>query len=403
MKTPRLSVAALLLVAGVGCRDDVPQPTGPETSPSSPAAAAAAAPLSFVQISAGVEHACGLAADGKAWCWGANSAGQLGIPPENSPHECSSTVCALRPVAVSGGHRFRQVDVGGHVSCGVTTGDEVWCWGENGNVGLLGNGSTVAFSSTPLKLAGTRTYRLVRVGTGNLVCAISTARDLFCWGAGYLGNGNTGIRRTPGKVTGTQDWLDLGVATNHACAITTANLAWCWGANNFGQLGDGTTTARTTPVRAAQGFTFLNIEAGALTSCGILTDHRAVCWGSSTATGDGRGEGRRTLTPAVLGGTRKWSNLSLGYLDGCGVTLAGAGFCWGTGVAGELGNGSDADRFSPVRVSGDVSWLSITAGFAFSCGVAQSGKGWCWGDGTNGQLGDGTEVGKFTPVAVAAP
>jgi alpha-tubulin suppressor-like RCC1 family protein len=401
MKLPMLPVAALLLVAGVGCRDDAPQPTGPDSYPPS-AAAAAASPLSFIQISAGTEHVCGVAADGKAWCWGANQAGELGIPPANSPHQCSDRPCALRPVTVSGGLRFQQVTAGNGVTCGLSTGDEVFCWGDN-SVGQLGIGNSLGFSSTPREVAGGRFYRLVRAGTGNMVCAITRARDAFCWGGGYLGNGVLGTSRSPVKVAGTQDWLDLGVANQHACAITTANLAWCWGFNHHGELGDGTTATSKTPVQAAKGFAFRDIEAGGVTSCGILMDDRGVCWGSSTATGDGRGAGRTTLTPVALGGTRKWSNLALSFLDGCGVTLAGVGFCWGNGTAGELGNGSTTNHFSPVQVSGGITWLSISPGFAFSCGVAKSGKGWCWGDGSNGQLGDGTEVGKLTPVAVAAP
>ena len=327
MNLPRLPVAALLLVAVVGCRDDVPSATEPETAPS-PAVAATAAPLSFIQISAGADHACGVAADNKAWCWGGNQYAQLGIPIGSSPHQCSSQPCALRPVAVSGGLRFRQVDAAGQVTCGVTTGDEVFCWGN----GPARDRDHPRLELHALKVAGGRTYRLVKAGTGGLVCAISMARDAYCWGAGYLGNGVNGTRRSPVKVTGTQDWLDLGVGTNHTCAITTANLAWCWGTNNLGQLGNGTTTASTTPVRSAQGFALAHIDAGALTTCGVLTDARAVCWGSSTATGDGRGEGRKTLTPVALGGTRKWSNVTLSYLDGCGVTLAGAGFCWGKGT-----------------------------------------------------------------------
>jgi alpha-tubulin suppressor-like RCC1 family protein len=401
MKPPKLIVVALLLVAAVGCRDDAPQPTGPDSFPLS-ASTAAAAPLSFLQISAGAEHACGVAADGKAWCWGANEFGELGIRPEDSPHQCSSRQCALHPVVVSGSLRFLQVSAGDHVTCGLSASEEVFCWGDN-SAGQLGIGLKLASSSTPREVAGGRFYRLVRAGTGSQVCAITRARDAFCWGAGPLGNGSGGSSRSPVKVTGTQDWLDLGVANQHACAITITNQAWCWGYNHHGEVGDGTTITRLVPVRAAQGFAFLHIEAGGVTSCGILTSHRAVCWGSSTATGDGRGEGRQTLTPVALGGTRQWSGVALSYLDGCGVTLAAVGFCWGGGVGGELGNGSTADRFSPVRISGDIGWLSIAPGFAFSCGVAKDGKGWCWGDGTNGQLGDGTEVGKLTPVAIAAP
>jgi alpha-tubulin suppressor-like RCC1 family protein len=398
MRPPKLPIVALLLIAGWACRDEAPSPTDPGSAPSP---ATAAAPLSFLQVSAGIEHACGVAADGKAWCWGANQFGELGIPVEDSPFPCSSRPCALRPVAVSGGLRFRQVDAGNHFTCGLTTGDEVFCWGDNGS-GQLGFGSTLASSSTPKKVAGDRTYRLIRAGTGNMACAITTARDAFCWGAGRLGNGVTGTRRSPVKVSGTQDWLELAVGSNHACAITTANLAWCWGANNRGQLGDGTITTSTTPVRSAKGLTIAHIEGGGSTTCGVLTDARAFCWGDAAATGDGRGSGR-TLNPVAVAGTRKWDNVTLGSFHGCGVTLAGVGLCWGPGVAGELGNGSTADRFTPMRVSGGIDFLSISAGFVFACGVAEGGQAWCWGDNSNGQLGDGTGIGRLTPVAVAGP
>jgi alpha-tubulin suppressor-like RCC1 family protein len=400
MKPPKLPIAALLLVAAVGCRDDATQPTGPETSQSS-AAAATTAPLTFLQVSTGIEHACGVAADGKAWCWGANQSGELGIPVADSPVQCSSRPCALRPIAVSGGLRFRQVDAGNHFTCGLTTGDEVFCWGDNA-AGQLGIGSTLASSSTPKEVAGNRTYRQVRAGFGNMACAITMVRDAFCWGAGSLGNGVVGTRRSPVKVSGTQDWLQLAVGSGFACGITTVNQAWCWGVNRKGQLGNGTTDASTTPVRSAQGLTLAQIDAGGSTTCAVLTDGRAFCWGDAVATGDGRGSGR-TLNPVAVAGTRKWDNVSVGSLHACGVTLAGRGLCWGMGVGGELGNGSIADRFTPVRVSGDIDFDAISAGFAFSCGVAVGGKAWCWGDGSNGQLGHGTEAGSLTPVAVVGP
>ncbi len=185
MRQPTLPIVALLLAALWGCRDEAPSPTEPQSSPS-PAVTAAGA-LAFTQVSAGIEHACGVASDGSAWCWGANEFGELGIPPEDSPFPCSSRPCALRPVAVSGGLRFRQVDAGAQFTCGLTTGDEVFCWGRN-DAGQLGIGSTAQYSSTPREVAGGRTYRQVRAGLGVMACAISTARDAFCWGAGDLGN-----------------------------------------------------------------------------------------------------------------------------------------------------------------------------------------------------------------------
>src|ERR1700710_2264327 len=38
----------------------------------------------WVQVSAGVDHSCGVRADGTAWCWGSNAHGQLGNGTKHS-------------------------------------------------------------------------------------------------------------------------------------------------------------------------------------------------------------------------------------------------------------------------------------------------------------------------------
>ncbi|NBT26313.1 MAG: hypothetical protein EBT09_07120, partial [Actinobacteria bacterium] len=48
--------------------------------------------LSFKALAAGGGHTCGLATDGRAYCWGWNSSGQLGVGPSGN---------WLVPVAVS--------------------------------------------------------------------------------------------------------------------------------------------------------------------------------------------------------------------------------------------------------------------------------------------------------------
>src|SRR5687768_2357382 len=159
MRSHGLPIVALLLAAGAACGEDSAGLAGPEGS--EPAAVSAVATLAFDQLSAGVEHACGVDTDGKVWCWGKNEFGELGIPPAASPDPCGSGPCSLRPVAVSGGLRFRHVAAGQQFTCGLTTGDEVFCWGRN-DAGQLGTGSSTGASSTPTEIAGNRRYRQVR-------------------------------------------------------------------------------------------------------------------------------------------------------------------------------------------------------------------------------------------------
>src|SRR5207248_2585234 len=120
--------------------------TGPEGCefgrPCSRAPVAVSGGLTFVTVSAGASHACGVTSDGAAYCWGDNSAGALGD---------GTTTQRTAPVAVAGGLSFTAVDAHGENACGVTPGGQVYCWGDN-FAGQLGNG-TMTSSSTPVAVA----------------------------------------------------------------------------------------------------------------------------------------------------------------------------------------------------------------------------------------------------------
>ncbi len=101
----------------------------------------------FGWVSAGGNHTCGLPTGpghvrGDVYCWGSNSNGQLGD---------GTTTQRTRPVLVAGGLSFLGVSAGGNHSCGVTAAG-LYCWGSN-SAGQLGTGSTTD-SSVPVKVAG---------------------------------------------------------------------------------------------------------------------------------------------------------------------------------------------------------------------------------------------------------
>lgn len=98
--------------------------------------------LVFAAISSGRAHTCGIAADGMAWCWGEDTLGQLGIPTGYVSTRCTSASlpCLRVPARVSGWRVFGQISAGqGDHTCGVTIRRNVYCWGA-GSMGQLGDG-----------------------------------------------------------------------------------------------------------------------------------------------------------------------------------------------------------------------------------------------------------------------
>ena len=208
--------------------------------------------LSWRRIIAGGNHTCGVTTTDKAYCWGQNYAGQLGD---------GTITTRLKPVAVGGGLGFLQVIAGANHTCGISLDRRAYCWGDD-DEGQLGNGGTLfARQRTPSPVAGTRRWSQVIAGY-NHTCGVTTADVAFCWGqndVGQNGDGTTNPSSAPVRVAGGHafDGISTGVQqgtqfdaaeAKHSCALTTTNQAYCWGANGNGQLGDGTRTRKLTPV-----------------------------------------------------------------------------------------------------------------------------------------------------------
>ena len=144
-------------------------------------------------LSTGRFHSCSIDRQGRAYCWGANLRGELGSP---STETCTRRIfgsypCRAKPDTVFGGHRFQSISAGGGTpstsdnppvshTCGVTVGQEIYCWGDN-TYGELGNG-TQAHSSAPVKIASDLKFRSVTTGYG-YTCGVTIAGVAYCWGA----------------------------------------------------------------------------------------------------------------------------------------------------------------------------------------------------------------------------
>jgi alpha-tubulin suppressor-like RCC1 family protein len=108
--------------------------------------------LSFVGIKAGNDHSCASRSDGAAYCWGANYVGQLGNGTQSGDPLFGPGIPI--PTAVSGNLIFTELTVGsgsyGH-TCGRTSAGTVYCWGYN-SAGQLGDGTQqTRLVPTPVK------------------------------------------------------------------------------------------------------------------------------------------------------------------------------------------------------------------------------------------------------------
>lgn len=181
-------------------------------------------------------HTCARINDGRVYCWGRNSDGQLGDGSYTSPRRT--------PVEVSGLSAVAQLSAGWLHTCAVLSSGGVKCWGSN-TYDTLGTGSTTS-SNVPVDAYATVSNALVVAGGEQHSCVV---RNVFgvgrieCWG--YNGNGRLGYGIVPAtgvvhravRVLGNDAFASVSAGRQHTCALTTGGSAKCWGGNGAGQIG----------------------------------------------------------------------------------------------------------------------------------------------------------------------
>ncbi len=105
----------------------------------------------LARISAGNALACGVSQAGAGFCWGSNAFGKLGI---GSP---SVVVSPPGPRPVAGGLTFSDISAGWEHACGLTTSGRAYCWGRAHPAAVtgasaLGNGNETD-SNAPVLVA----------------------------------------------------------------------------------------------------------------------------------------------------------------------------------------------------------------------------------------------------------
>jgi len=360
-------------------------------------------PIGYRGISAGLARACGLTTRGAAFCWGLVDGGQIGGGLLPEPSEV--------PLAVAGGVEFDMLATSANHTCGMTGAGVAYCWGRN-TVGELGTGAVLAGNLTPVAVAGSHVYEWITVGA-TFSCGVTTGRDGLCWGNNFVGQLGIGsdeiLSPEPTPVAGGLLFSQIDGGGAFACGFTDSGAAHCWGVSWLGSLGDGSPIDldaeiwSTVPVPVVGGLSFERISVGDYFACGLTADGRLYCWGDNRwgQVGDGTTESISTPTDAATSLTV--AQVTTGGHHACVLTTDGEAYCWGRNQHGQLGDGTLAERHTPTPVATDLRFNDIAAGHSFTCAVTQSDEVHCWGRGTNGQLGNGILQDQLLPVLVADP
>jgi alpha-tubulin suppressor-like RCC1 family protein len=345
-------------------------------------------------LAVGGFHSCALTSAGQAYCWGTNDDEQLG---RGDPEAGADSV----PVPVAGGHSWRVLTAGRFHTCGITTENAAYCWGDN-QTGQLGYGGDED-SATPVAVTGGLSWRQLDAGAGH-TCGVTNSNEAFCWGdgtAGQLGAADSASSGTPVAVFGGRRWATVDAGLDHSCGVTQGGAAYCWGDDTAGELGRGIGPSTARPVLVAGNHSWRSISAGDSYACGVTSLDAAMCWGSDSSGQLGNGAAPATDVPDEVEGGMEWMRVSTGSETSCGITTGGAAYCWGFNNTREIGDGTTTPRDVPTAVLGGQLWVSIDGGDYHTCGVNQSGVARCWGYNEFGQLGDNTTDNNPFPVIVA--
>jgi len=314
---------------------------------------------------------------------------------------CTETTAPPRRFAVLddvGSSDWRSVSVGGDHTCALKVSGDAYCFGSNafGQLGVIRADTTCGTIDAPLPcdvkptlVATTVKFAAISVGARHS-CAISTARQAFCWGANDAGqSGNfSGNGATPTLIAGVLGWSQISAGATHTCGVRVDGTVWCWGANDRGQLGDGTTSGGGDMVHALLNEPAAFVATGEARTCARTVSGIVYCWGAVwTDSENGLEFTRAQLTPERVPGAPSMALLTVGSFTTCGADLTGVGYCWEGNPRGEMGTGAQDGSTTPLAVAGGLSFVQMSAGIVQTCGVTANGAGYCWGDDTFGELG----------------
>ena len=345
----------------------------------------------YVAVSVSDDYACALRRNGIPVCW---------LPLNDGCFDCRPKARDFGQLDPPPGVRLRQISTGLYHACGLAEDGRATCWGaelfkapsgrftaiDSGNVqtcGLRDNGSTVCWGP----ITGyweSREYNrgvLTEISAGAYVCGLREDQAIYCFPQ----------PEGPSVPAEIEKFLKVKTAGDHICGLREKGGLVCW---------DSSYDEYDHPAldeRHFVDFTLGAIQAQAIV-CGLLKTRHAICWHK----GDG-GEDYSPATilpedqqysaisasdehvcailldkslicapgmpfhPSPAPEEGQYMDVSVGNDFACALNLDGSPVCWGNPGYG---------RTSPPK---GERFTSISSGRTHACGLRQDGTVACWG------------------------
>ncbi|MFL5539709.1 MAG: Ig-like domain-containing protein [Longimicrobiaceae bacterium] len=264
---------------------------------------------SFVQLSAGQTHACGLRSDGVVECFGSNDYGEA---PAQKRASTGS---------------FTQVSAGLSHTCAIRTDGAMECWGANGH------------GEAPPVVTPQAGKFVVVTAFANRTCDLRNDGAVECRG---FRHGSPDVTVLPGGW-----YVKMGTAVGiTVCFERNSGLGECWGPAN---LGSGP---------------YEELTAGAGQECVLRPGGTAFCTGNAS---NFEGPGERSLTGPDEGSIRlrTWARITAGSYHTCGLRADGYFECFGLQTIGsdapDVVPSADPPRSALSGASVRLSWRDINS------------------------------------------
>ena len=291
---------------------------------------------------------------------------------------------------------------------GVKYGDKFYTWGNN-TYGQAGVGDTerhLTPTLVPKSSYGNKKIKQLAFGS-NSSYLLTTTNELYAWG--YNGNGQLGLGDTENRLTptlvpasyyGNKQIKKIVAGADSIYLLTEDGDVYVWGLNNYGQLGFGDTNDRLTPTllpKSSYGNeTVKDIYAFGLYSFYILTTSSSVyVCGRNLQASLGWDTGHEFETSLIKLPPEKYDNreietLLIGMYNGAMYTKDGKIYQWGYNHTYILFFNFITNEQPIKLVTGDYPYDHNVASInGYTALYYWENKLYAFGVGSDGQFGDG--------------